>query len=83
MASELISNKAKDIYEFTALDIDGQFFQFVTRVAAFPCNQFGNQEPGTEAEIKQGVTEKYGVEFDMFSKEDLTIIATLVALLSA
>merc|ERR1739844_208467 len=38
------------------------------RILAFPCNQFGNQEPGTEAEIKQGVTEKYGVKFDMFSK---------------
>lgn len=54
-------------------------FPFLTRFAAFPCNQFGNQEPGTEAEIKQGVTEKYGVKFDMFSKADLTISATLGA----
>jgi glutathione peroxidase-family protein len=34
----------------------------------FPCNQFGSQEPGTEAEIKKFATEKYGVKFDMFSK---------------
>uniref|UniRef100_Q7M448 Glutathione peroxidase (Fragments) n=1 Tax=Schistosoma mansoni TaxID=6183 RepID=Q7M448_SCHMA len=37
------------------------------RILAFPCNQFGGQEPWAEAEIKF-VTEKYGVQFDMFSK---------------
>ena len=35
---------------------------------AFPCNQFGGQEPGTDEEIKQHVQEKYGVTFDMMSK---------------
>ncbi|CAH8662219.1 unnamed protein product [Schistosoma bovis] len=38
------------------------------RILAFPCNQFGGQEPWAEAEIKKFVTEKYGVQFDMFSK---------------
>jgi len=38
------------------------------RVLAFPCNQFKNQEPGTDAEIKDHVTSKYGVTFDLFSK---------------
>lgn len=37
------------------------------RILAFPCNQFGGQEPGTEAEIKK-FAEGYGVKFDMFSK---------------
>jgi len=37
------------------------------RILAFPCNQFGSQEPGTDAEIKEFV-KKYEVEFDMFSK---------------
>ncbi|CBY23347.1 unnamed protein product [Oikopleura dioica] len=37
-------------------------------VMAFPCNQFGGQEPGTDEEIKQHVTEKYGITFDMMSK---------------
>ena len=37
-------------------------------VLGFPCNQFGKQEPGTEAEIKTFCSENYGVEFDMFSK---------------
>lgn len=34
----------------------------------FPCNQFGAQEPGTEAEILEFVTSKYGVTFPMFAK---------------
>ena len=37
------------------------------RILAFPCNQFGNQEPGTNEEIKT-FTSKYGVEFDLFDK---------------
>jgi len=36
-------------------------------ILAFPCNQFGNQEPGTEAQIKEFVSQ-YGVSFPMFSK---------------
>ena len=35
---------------------------------AFPCNQFGAQEPGTDAEILEFATSKYGVTFPMFSK---------------
>ena len=37
-------------------------------VLGFPCNQFGAQEPGTEAEIKQFVTSKFDVTFPMFAK---------------
>jgi glutathione peroxidase len=35
---------------------------------AFPCNQFGKQEPGTNEEIYQNITQKYGVKFPMMSK---------------
>lgn len=35
---------------------------------AFPCNQFGAQEPGTDAEILEFATSKYDVNFPMFSK---------------
>jgi len=38
------------------------------RVAAFPCNQFASQEPGTNAEIKEAMKKKYGYTFDMFAK---------------
>jgi glutathione peroxidase len=37
-------------------------------VLGFPANQFGGQEPGTNAEIKQFCTGKYNVTFPMFEK---------------
>jgi glutathione peroxidase len=37
-------------------------------VLGFPCNQFGGQEPGTDAEIKEFCTSKYSVTFPMFDK---------------
>ncbi|CAG04852.1 unnamed protein product [Tetraodon nigroviridis] len=40
------------------------------RILAFPSNQFGNQEPGTEAQIKQ-FAQSYNAQFDMFSKIDV------------
>ena len=35
---------------------------------AFPCNQFGSQEPGSDAEIKDFANSKFGATFPMFSK---------------
>lgn len=40
-------------------------------ILGFPCNQFGNQEPGTEKEISEGCLVNYGVTFQMFSKIDV------------
>jgi glutathione peroxidase len=37
-------------------------------VLGFPCNQFGAQEPGSDAEVKQFCTSRYSVSFPMFSK---------------
>ena len=37
-------------------------------VLGFPANEFGKQEPGSDAEIKGFCTSKYNVTFDMFSK---------------
>jgi glutathione peroxidase len=37
-------------------------------ILGFPCNQFGKQEPGSEAEIKEFCSTKYDVSFPMFSK---------------
>ena len=37
-------------------------------VLGFPCNDFGHQDPGTNAEILAFCTGKYDVKFDMFSK---------------
>jgi glutathione peroxidase len=40
-------------------------------VLGFPCNQFGSQEPGTEADIKTFCETRYGVDFPMFAKVDV------------
>jgi glutathione peroxidase len=40
-------------------------------VVGFPCNQFGAQEPGTEAEIVQFCQTKYDVSFPMSAKLDV------------
>ncbi len=37
-------------------------------VLGFPCNQFGGQEPGTNAEIKEFCSLTYGVKFPLFDK---------------
>jgi glutathione peroxidase len=40
-------------------------------VLGFPCNQFGAQEPGTEAEIATFCETSFGVSFPMFAKVDV------------
>ena len=40
-------------------------------VLGFPCNQFKNQEPGTEAEIGQFCERNFGVSFPLFAKIDV------------
>ena len=37
-------------------------------VLGFPCDQFGNQEPGSEADIQQFCSLNYDVSFPMFAK---------------
>src|SRR5215472_9396510 len=37
-------------------------------VLGFPCDQFGHQEPGDDAEIKSFCDVNYGVQFPLFSK---------------
>ncbi|MDN5378886.1 MAG: glutathione peroxidase [Clostridiales bacterium] len=37
----------------------------------FPCNQFGNQAPGTESEIHEFCQLKYNVSFKQFAKIDV------------
>jgi len=37
-------------------------------VLAFPCNQFGGQEPGEDAEIARTCTQTLGVTFPLFAK---------------
>lgn len=45
----------------------GQDFE----VLGFPCNQFGQQEPGDAGEIGAFCEKNYGVSFPMFAKVDV------------
>lgn len=48
--------------------------QFADRglvVLGFPCNQFGRQDPGSNAEIAQFCQRNYGVDFAMMGKVDV------------
>lgn len=40
-------------------------------VLGFPCNQFGNQEPGHEQEIRDFCDARFGVSFPLFAKVDV------------
>ncbi|MBS0556206.1 MAG: glutathione peroxidase [Proteobacteria bacterium] len=40
-------------------------------VLGFPCDQFGHQEPGDEAEIKNFCSLTYDVKFPLFAKIDV------------
>ena len=48
-------------------DFAGQGFD----VLGFPCDQFGHQEPGDEAEIKNFCSLNYDVRFPLFAKIDV------------
>jgi len=37
-------------------------------ILAFPCNDFGEQEPGTNEEIQEFCSSTFGVEFPLFDK---------------
>ena len=40
-------------------------------ILGFPCNQFGNQDPGSNEEIGAFCERNYGVSFPMFEKVDV------------
>jgi len=53
------------------VQLDERYSKDGLSILAFPCNQFANQEPGTNAEIKKFAREKYGAKFDLFAKIDV------------
>lgn len=48
-----------------------QYRQQGLEILGFPCNQFKNQEPGTEEEIASFCQVKHGVTFPLFAKIDV------------
>jgi glutathione peroxidase len=54
-----------------------KFHQHGFSVLGFPCDQFGQQEPGDEGEIKRFCTQTYHVTFPMFAKIEVNVAALL------
>ena len=54
-------------------DLQAFYTQYADRVVVigFPSNQFGGQEPGTDAQIAQFCERKYGVAFPVATKADV------------
>ncbi len=52
-------------------DLFAEFKDRGLMILAFPCNQFGAQEPGTEAEIESFCSTQYGVQFPVLQKTDV------------
>ena len=49
----------------------GKYHDRGFELLAFPCDQFGLQEPGSDTEIKSFCETNYGVKFPLFSKIDV------------
>lgn len=49
-------------------DLHKQYHDQGVEILGFPCNQFGNQDPGSNDEITEFCQLNYGVSFPMFGK---------------
>ncbi|APC47056.1 glutathione peroxidase [Virgibacillus halodenitrificans] len=49
----------------------GKYKEQGLEILGFPCNQFNNQDPGSNEEISEFCQRNYGVTFQMFSKVDV------------
>ncbi len=64
-----VASKCGFTKQYTGLEaLQKQFHGKGFEVLGFPCDQFGHQEPGDEAEIKNFCTLTYDVTFPMFAK---------------
>ncbi len=52
-------------------DLYAKFKDRGFELLAFPCDQFGHQEPGSDEQIKSFCEVNYGVEFPLFAKIDV------------
>jgi glutathione peroxidase len=52
-------------------DLYTQFHDQGLEILAFPCNQFGGQEPGTPQQIEAFCSTRFGVTFPVFQKTDV------------
>ena len=64
-----VASKCGFTKQYSGLEaLQKQFHGKGFAVLGFPCDQFGHQEPGDEAEIKNFCTLTYDVTFPMFAK---------------
>jgi glutathione peroxidase len=64
-----VASKCGFTPQYTGLEaLERRFAARGFEVLGFPCDQFGHQEPGNEAEIKNFCTLKYDVTFPLFAK---------------
>jgi glutathione peroxidase len=64
-----VASKCGFTPQYTGLQgLRDRFDQRGFEVLAFPCNQFGHQEPGSNAEIAQFCKLNYSVTFPLFAK---------------
>ncbi len=67
-----VASKCGFTPQYTGLEaLERRFSAQGFEVLGFPCDQFGHQEPGDEAEIRSFCTLKYDVTFPMFGKIDV------------
>ena len=67
-----VASKCGFTPQYTGLEELYQRFQGKgLTVLGFPCNQFGNQEPGSDAEIATFCSTTYPVSFPMFRKVEV------------
>jgi len=52
-------------------DIYEKYQEQGLEILDFPCNQFGNQAPGSDAEIASFCDSRYGITFPRFAKVDV------------
>lgn len=55
-------------------DLEALYKQYQAQglvVVGVPCNQFGSQEPGSDKEIKNFCSTRYGVTFPLLTKQDV------------
>jgi len=67
-----VASKCGFTPQYTGLEkLHRQYGEQGFEVLGFPCDQFGHQEPGDEAEIKNFCSLNYDVTFPMYAKVDV------------
>lgn len=62
------ASKCGNTPQYKDLEEVYQKYQDVLIIVGFPANNFGSQEPGSAAEIRQFCTDNYGVTFPLMQK---------------